>query len=85
MVSPSSNFTGYTQGGFGKEEQIKLRDICNQLHSNGIKFLLSNSATPLIKEIYADYEIHEVKANRSINSDAEKRGEVSEVLIRNYE
>lgn len=84
-VSPSSNFTGYTQGGFGVDEQIKLRDICNQLHSNGIKFLLSNSATTLIKEIYADYEIHEVKANRSINSDAEKRGEISEVLIRNYE
>ena len=49
------------------------------------KFLLSNSCTDLILDLYKKYNITEIKAIRSINSDAEKRGQVSEVLIRNYE
>ncbi|TPO42065.1 DNA adenine methylase, partial [Salmonella enterica subsp. enterica serovar Typhimurium] len=50
----------------------------------GVKFLLSNSNVPLITELYKDYEINVVDAKRSINSDADKRGSVEEVLIRNY-
>ncbi|MCX7068578.1 MAG: DNA adenine methylase [Methylococcales bacterium] len=84
-VSQSSNFTGYTQGGFDSNEQIKLRDVCNELNSKGINFLLSNSATKFIEELYVDYKVEYVKANRAINSNAEKRGEINEVLIRNYE
>jgi DNA adenine methylase len=84
-VSQSSNFTGYTQGGFNLDDQIKLRDKCNELNSKGIKFLLSNSATPIIEELYSNYRIHYVKANRAVNSIAERRGEIDEVLIRNYE
>lgn len=84
-VSSSSNFTGYTQGGFNEQEQLKLRDVCNQLDSMGVKFLLSNSATKFIEEIYACFNITYVKANRAINSVADKRGEINEVLIRNYD
>lgn len=84
-VSKSSNFTGYVQGGFDMYEQVRLRDLCNKLNEKGVKFLLSNSATPLIEELYKDYEISYVKANRFINSDPKKRGEIDEVLIRNYE
>ncbi len=84
-VSDSSNFTGYVQGGFDVFEQVRLRDLCNKLNKNGVKFLLSNSATQLIEDLYKDYEISYVKANRSINSNATKRGEIDEVLIRNYE
>ncbi|WP_207401751.1 DNA adenine methylase [Psychrobacter pygoscelis] len=84
-VSKSSNYTGYTEGGFDREEQLRLREVCRRLDSKGIKFLLSNSATPFIKDLYQDYEIIEVGASRSINSVASKRGEVSEVLVRNYE
>lgn len=84
-VSSSSNFTGYTQGGFNEQEQLKLRDLCNQLDSMGVKFLLSNSATKFIEEIYACFNITYVKANRAINSVADKRGEINEVLIRNYD
>ena len=66
-------------------EQVRLRDLCVDLDSKGVKFLLSNSATPFIKELYKDFDITYVKANRSINSNAKKRGEIDEVLIRNYE
>ena len=84
-VSASSNFTGYVQGGFLESDQKRLRDLCNKLHDKGVKFLLSNSATQFIKNLYKDYTIKYVKASRAINSNAKKRGEIDEVLIKNYE
>lgn len=84
-VSKSSNFTGYVEGGFGSDQQERLRDVCIKLHQKGVNFLLSNSATPFIKDLYKDFEIIEVGAKRHINSVASKRGEVTEVLVRNYE
>lgn len=83
-ISKSSNFTGYVQGGFDITEQIRLKNLCDKLDSKGVKFLLSNSATKLILDLYSEYNITFVKANRAINSDSSKRGEVEEVLIRNY-
>lgn len=84
-VSKSSNFTGYVQGGFNADDQMRLRDLCDKLNQKGVQFLVSNSATKLILDLYKKYDINFVKASRAINSDATKRGEVDEVLIRNYE
>ena len=84
-VSKSSSFTGYIQGGFNMYDQIRLRDLCVKLNKKGVKFMVSNSAVPLIEDIYKEFNITYVKANRSINSNAKKRGEVDEVIIRNYE
>lgn len=84
-ISESSNFTGYVQGGWDIYDQIRLRDTCNDLNSKGVKFLLSNSSSPQIKELYKDYQINIVKANRVINSNGADRGEIDELLIRNYE
>ena len=58
---------------------------CDKLNSKGVKFLLSNSDHPFIRELYKDYEIITVKAKRSINSNGNKRGEINEVLVRNYD
>lgn len=84
-VSVSSNFTGYTNLGFGKNEQKRLKKVCDNLNNKGIKFLLSNSATNFIFDLYKGYRIEEIQAKRSINSNANNRGNISEVLIRNYE
>lgn len=84
-VSESSNFTGYIKGGFDINEQIRLRDLCKKLDEKGVNFLLSNSSTEFIIDLYNDFNINYVKANRAINSNAKKRGEIDEVLIRNYE
>ncbi|MGO2225351.1 MAG: DNA adenine methylase [Psychrobacter celer] len=85
-VSKSSNFTGYVQGGFDDKEQERLRDTCVKLNEKGINFLLSNSATELMKDLYShkDFQIIEVGATRHINSVGSKRGEVKEILVRNY-
>ena len=84
-VSDTARFTGYSKGGFDKNEQIRLKQCCDALNASGIKFLLSNSATEFIKELYHEYSISVVKAKRVINSNASKRGAIEEVLIRNYE
>lgn len=49
-----------------------------------MRFLLSNSATLFIQNLYAGYTVETVHAKRAVNSDASKRGAVEEVLIRNY-
>ncbi len=84
-VSDTSSFTGYSKGGFSHDDQIRLREFCDKLNMKGIKFMLSNSATNFIKEQYSNYEIKIVQAKRAINSIASKRGDVDEVIIRNYE
>lgn len=84
-ISESSNFTGYVQGGWNMYDQIDLKTTCDELHKKGVKFLLSNSSAEFIKDLYKDYKITIVKANRAINSNGADRGEVDEVLIRNYE
>lgn len=81
-ISESSNFTGYIQGGWDAFDQIRLREVCDELNAKGIKFLLSNSSAQLIKDQYTQYKIENVKANRAINSNGANRGEVDEVLKR---
>ncbi len=84
-LSSSSSFTGYTDNGFGKEQQIELKHECDKLNKKGIKFLLSNSSCDFINELYKyDYNIKIIKAKRVLNSDGNKRGEINEVLISNY-
>lgn len=83
-VSDTACFTGYNKGGFDRNEQIRLKNCCDALTQRGIKFLLSNSSTEFIKDLYKDYNIIVVKAKRAINADAGKRGAIEEVLIRNY-
>lgn len=84
-ISVTASFTGYNAGGFSREDQIALRDCCHQLDAAGIKFMLSNSATEFIQDIYSDFNITIVPAKRAINSVGSKRGCVDEVIVRNYE
>lgn len=84
-ISSSASFTGYTAGGFGEKEQIILKEQCDALNAKGIQFLLSNSSCPFIEDLYKDYIIEHVNAKRAINANPEKRGDIREVLVRNYE
>ncbi len=84
-VSDTSNFTGYSRGGFYRDDQIKLKKYCDNLTNRGIKFMLSNSSTDFIRELYTSYNITTVKAKRFINNVSLGRGEIDEVVVRNYE
>lgn len=83
-VSDTASFTGYNRGGFGREEQVRLKACCDALTARGVKFLLSNSATPFIRELYGSYHVSIVQARRAVNSVASRRGAIEEVLVRNY-
>ena len=83
-LSKTSNFTDYSTDGFDEKDQIRLKKICDELNKKKVKFLLSNSNCDFIKDLYKDYNIEIVNATRMINSDATKRGNVEEVLIKNY-
>jgi DNA adenine methylase len=81
-----ANFTDYQAGGFGEDEQRRLRDVFRERTEAGAKCLLSNSDTDFIRRLYDDkrFEIIIVKARRAINSVTSKRGEVNETLIKNW-
>ncbi len=83
-LSETSSFTSYTKDGFDIDMQFKLRDFCDELDSIGVKFLLSNSDTKLVNELYENYNIKKVFASRQINANADGRGKITEVLVRNY-
>lgn len=84
-LSETASFTNYDKSGFGREEQVRLKEACDQLHKKGIRFLLSNAATEFILDLYQDYRIEIIQAKRAINSRADRRGEVDEVLVMNFE
>ena len=85
-ASDTSSFTGYALNGFDRNEQRRLRQVCNDLTGRGVKLVQSNADTPFIRELYATqaFTIQCVQARRNINSVASSRGTVGEVIILNY-
>ena len=83
-LNRTSNFTAYSNFCFDENQQIKLRDIFIKLADKGVKVMLSNSDCPFIRDLYSDFNIHTISAARSINSNAQKRGKITEVLVTSY-
>jgi DNA adenine methylase len=83
-LSPTSNFTSYNAAGFGQAQQEKLASLFKLLTAKRVYAVASNSDTPLTRELYKGFRMIEVKATRRINSNANKRGTVGELLIFNY-
>jgi DNA adenine methylase len=91
-ISATSSFTSYSSDRFDDAAQIALASFFAHLHQgHGAKLMLSNSDPAPInpqddffERLYADFQIHRVYASRMINSQADKRGKISELLITNY-
>ena len=83
-VSETSAFVSYNSGGFGQYEQMRLKECLDALTDKGVLFMMSNSSTPFINKLFEEYDITVVKARRAINANANRRGHVDEVVIRNY-
>ena len=82
-VSANSNFARYTSDVFAVPDQRRLRDVALSLKRRGVTVLLSNSAAPLVHELYRDdFEIHSVSVRRAVSGRAEGRGAITEVVIR---
>jgi len=68
-----------------------LANLAEELDNKMVKFLLSNSDPKntdiddnFFDELYSNFQIDRVFASRAINSNPDKRGKISELLIKNY-
>ena len=90
-LNKTSEFTSYTEAEFNDDNQIELAEYIKRLNQKGAKILASNSdpknTNPddnFFDELYKQFNINRVSANRSINRNAKDRGKISELLICNY-
>ena len=86
-LNATSSFTSYSRFGFDEADHRRLAATYRALHDRGCRVMLSNSSAPLVRELYECPEFHlkPIQASRSINSKADKRGPVTELLILNYD
>lgn len=79
-LSATSYFTSYTAKGFSPKDQTRLRDLALRLKKKGVEVVLSNSSTA--RSLYKDgFSLTEVLAARAVNSKADRRGKITELLI----
>jgi DNA adenine methylase len=84
-VSDTANFTSYTHRDFTEDDLERLADLANQLNSKGCNVMLSNSNSKTVKKLFSSgWKIKEIKANRAINSNSQKRTGHKEIIIKNY-
>ena len=89
-LNETSSFTAYAKGNFNDDEQVRLKEFCHKLDDLGFKWILSNSDVKntnpdnnFFDDLYDAFSIKRVLAKRSINSNANKRGQLTELLITN--
>ncbi|MBN1335920.1 MAG: Dam family site-specific DNA-(adenine-N6)-methyltransferase [Deltaproteobacteria bacterium] len=80
--SATSSFTSYTEGCFGPEDQVRLRDVALALADRGVRVVLSNHDTPGVRDLYRPpFSLFRVEVARFINSQGDRRGTVPELVI----
>lgn len=90
-LNSTASFTAYTKNGFCDNEQLRLANLCKGLSEEGVYVLLSNSdptnenkKDKFFDKIYHTFNIERVLANRMVNCNGDKRGQIKELLIANY-
>jgi DNA adenine methylase len=83
-LSATASFTGYSREGFNLEMQKSLHQLCRRLDRRGVRFMLSNSSAEFITTLYKGFQVELVSAVRAVNSKAERRGGIKEVIVTNY-
>ena len=79
-LSATSNFTSYSSGGFGREDQIALAELAKELAGRGVPVLISNHATEFTLNAYQSAWIEQFDVQRFISCDGANRGTAREVL-----
>jgi len=84
-LSATANFTRYTKDSFEEQDQARLAEVLHQMDRRGARFLLNNHDTPLLRRLYHGFNIDVAMASRMINSRADRRGGVAELIVTNYD
>lgn len=83
-VSASSSFTSYSTGGFNLDSQNRLAKVMHTMSQNGVRVMLSNSATDVTREIFKGLRQVEISAPRMVSAKSSGRGSIAELVIMNY-
>ena len=90
-ITQTSSFTAYTENDFDDNMQVALAEFAKEMSDKDAKVVLSNSdpknADPednFFDDLYSEFTIRRVKANRMINSNSDARGKITELLISNF-
>lgn len=88
-ISKTESFNSYTSSTFGDSEQVQLASFAKDISTMGASVLLSNSnlserdrEDSFFQDLYEDFEMTEVIANRRVGASQQSRGLVKEWLIR---
>ena len=63
--------------------QEALAEHLRAADERGVRFVLSNSFTPLVRSLYQPFRVYRVPAKRAINSNGARRGPVDEAVVVN--
>ncbi len=89
-IRGTSSFNSYTVENFDDSEHARLKTLFDKCHNAGVLQMLSNSDPTnytddmFFDDLYQNYNINRILAKRIINSKADSRGEIRELLITNY-
>lgn len=85
-LSETASFTSYTRDDFGEADQRRLAEVFRRLDRKGCFVMLSNSCTSFVRRLYDEYRQQvEVSARRAISCKGDGRGNISELVILNYQ
>jgi DNA adenine methylase len=79
-VSETARFAEYHAAQFDTLAHQRLARVFGDLVERGVPVVLSNSDTPLTRELYSEFQHEFLLARRSINSNGTRRGPVREIL-----
>ncbi|MBQ8224705.1 MAG: DNA adenine methylase [Bacteroides sp.] len=85
-LNETSSFNDYAKEAFNDLAQKRLKKFCDRVQMAGFRFMLSNSDCKdgFFDDLYMQYQIARVWASRSVNANPNKRGKLTELLIKNY-
>jgi DNA adenine methylase len=81
-LSATASFTAYDREAFGPDEQRRLARVLEALRRRGVYAVLSNSDVRVTRALYRGFPLETVRVRRAINSRADRRGPISELLVR---
>jgi DNA adenine methylase len=87
-LTATASFNAYASGGFGDKEQAELAHFFNEMSERGAWCVASNSdpknideSDEFFDELYCNHKILRINAARAINSVANGRGNIKELLV----
>lgn len=92
-ISRTASFNNYSGLGFTENQQVELASFFKKLDTEKHSRLMLSNSDPknensdddFFEKIYEGYSIYRVHANRMINCNADKRGQINEIVIMSYE